>query len=411
MRAWRALAACAIFAVSAPAVAADKATVTFWAFSDWTTGTQGDELKRQIAAFEKANPDITVNLEGKGSTDIIAGLIANGSAPGIDIVSTQYRASSIVQAHALADLTPEWEASDPAFKAQFTPAFIDLLKKDGKLLGIPYTTTASVLYRNLDVLKKAGVDTSKAPADWAEWLQQMKQVKDSGNFAMANQMIDWFHGLNFYGGVPGATFELKNGQSTLDKTAMTKALTFLKSTEPYLAPVNGFDQGEIDLFTTNQLAFVVSGAWTYPTMEAAHKAQGLNYDAVPVPGMTAGKSGGVYDGEFFGIPASSEHKAEAWKLLQFLSDAPNAAAFSVVAGRFIANDVALKDPALQAVPFIQQQAQVIKSAINDAPFLENVPADAPGAFAAGLSDLKQGTSSPEQAAATIVDQYNAALQQ
>jgi len=115
MRAWKALAACAIFAISAPAVAADKVTLTFWAFADWTTGTQGDELKRQIAEFEKANPDITVNLEGKGSTDIIAGLIANGSAPGIDIVSTQYRASSIVQANALADLTPFWDASDAAF--------------------------------------------------------------------------------------------------------------------------------------------------------------------------------------------------------------------------------------------------------------------------------------------------------
>lgn len=408
MRALKALAVCAAFAVSAPAMAADKVTLTFWAFADWTTGVQGDELKRQISAFEQANPDITVNLEGKGSTDIIAGLIANGSAPGIDIIATQYRASSIVQANALADLSAEWAASDAAFKAQFTPAFVDVLTKNGKLLGVPYTTTASVLYRNLDVLKKAGVDTSKAPADWAEWLAQMKQVKDSGNFAIANQMIDWWHGLNYYGGVPGATFELKDGQSTLDKTAMTTALTFMKSTEPYLAPVNGFDQGELDLFTTNQSAFLVSGAWTYPSLQAA---KGLNFDAVPVPGQTAAKTGGVYDGEFFGIPAASDHKAEAWKLLQYLSDAPNAAAFSAVAGRFIANDVALQDPAIKSNAFIQQQAQVIKSTINDAPFLENVPADAPDAFAVGLSDLKQGTSTPEQAAATIVDEYNAALQQ
>lgn len=39
-----------------------------------------------------------------------------------------------------------------------------------------------------------------------------------------------------------------------------------------------------------------------------------------------------------------------------------------------------------------------------------VPADAPNAFAQGASDLKQGNSTPEQAAATVVDQYNSALQ-
>ena len=67
--------------------AAEPSKIVVWTFADWTTGTQGDEIKRQVAAFEKANPDITVELDGKPSTDIIAGLIANGTAPGVDVVA------------------------------------------------------------------------------------------------------------------------------------------------------------------------------------------------------------------------------------------------------------------------------------------------------------------------------------
>jgi multiple sugar transport system substrate-binding protein len=267
-----------------------------------------------------------------------------------------------------------------------------------------------VLYRNLDVLQKAGIDPATPVKNWQDWLAQMQKVKDSGNFASANQMVGWFQVLGYYGGVPGATFELQDGKSTLDPAALEKALTFMKATQPFAAPVDAFDQGELDLFTTNKLAFVVSGAWTYPSFQAAQKAQGLKFDSIAIPGETDQKTGGVYDGEFFSIPVGSEHKDAAWKLIQYLTDAPQAAAFSAVAGRFIANDVALAMPSLKDDAFIQQQALVIKSTINDAPFLQPVPADAPNAFAEGLSELKQGNLTPAAAATEIVDTYNSSLQ-
>ena len=405
--------AAAAFAVgvllTSASVAAEKTTLNIWLFADWTTGSQGDEMKRQIAAFEKQNPDIEVHINPKQSTEIIPGLIANGKSPGVDVIATQLRASSLVQGHVLTDLTPYWKASTDAFRNQFTKSFVDVLTKDSELLGVPYTTTASVAYRNLDVLKAAGINPDAKPKDWDEWLAQMKKVKESGNYAVANQMVEWFQVLNYYGGVPGATFELQDSKSTLDKDKLAKALAFMKETQPYAAPVDSLQQGELDLFTTNKLAFLVSGAWTYPSLQAA-EARGLKFDSIAVPGETPEKHGGVYDGEFFAIPVGSEHKDTAWKLVQYLADAPQAAAFSVVAGRFIANDVALQNPAVKNSAFIQQQAQVIKQTINDAPFLEAVPADAPNAFAQGASDLKQGNSTPEQAAATVVDQYNSALQ-
>src|SRR5208282_4871537 len=67
--------------------------------------------EQTFAAFEQANPDIAVEVDGKPSTDIIAGLIANGTASGVDVVTTQYRASSLVQGNVLADLSAQWNAT------------------------------------------------------------------------------------------------------------------------------------------------------------------------------------------------------------------------------------------------------------------------------------------------------------
>jgi multiple sugar transport system substrate-binding protein len=389
---------------------ADPTKLVFWAFADWTTGSQGDALKAQIVAFEKANPDIAVDLEGKPSTDIIAGLVANGNAPGVDVVSTQYRASSLVQAGVLVDLTPYWSASKPEFQKQFPKNFIDILTKGGKLLGLPYTTTTSVVYRNLDVLKKAGIDPGQPVKTWADWLGQMQKVKDSGNFAVANQMVFWYEALSYYAGVPGTTaFNIVEGKSNLDPTALTKALTFMKATQPFAAPVDSLAQGETDLFTSSKLAFMMSGAWMYPPILAASQANGFKFDSIGVPGESADKTGGVFDGEFLGVAAGSANKDAAWKLISFLADAPQAAAFSAVAGRYIANSVALAMPAVKDSAFIQQQAKLLPSAINDAPFLQPVPDDAPNAFAAGLADLKGGKA-PADVAAEIISAYDSALQ-
>jgi len=52
---------------------------------------------------------------------------------------------------------------------------------------LPYTGFNELLFRNLTVLKQAGIDTSTPPKDWAEWFEQMKKVKAAGKSAMPDQ--------------------------------------------------------------------------------------------------------------------------------------------------------------------------------------------------------------------------------
>jgi multiple sugar transport system substrate-binding protein len=387
-------------------------SLTFWTFSDWTTGAVGDSMKSLVSGFEKKNPNITVKVVGKTSTDIVTGIAANGTSGSVDVVTTQFGPGSpLIGAGALKDLTSDWKAAGSSYRGEFDTQFTDSMERGGGRWGVPFTLTSTVMYRNLNVLAKAGIDTKTPPATWDELLAQMPEIKAAGDYAVADQTSFWMPMENWYSGATGSPEQFKltkdSRSSNLNQGAMTSAMEFIKKTMPYSAPVNAIDQGETDLFTSNKLAYVVAGAWLYPTFKAA-ESHGLKWDSVAVPGQTAGKTGGVYDGEFFGIPVGSKHADAAWKFIQYMTEAKQQAAFGAAAARVVSNTAALSEPGLKNNAFIQQQAATIKDSMNDAPFLAPVPADAPNAFADGAAKLKAG-SPPSDVATDIIKQYNASL--
>ncbi len=69
---------------------------------------------------------------------------------------------------------------------------------------MPFTGYATFLYRNLNVLKAAGIDPA-APINRLDvWLEQMKAIKDSGNLGMGSFYNDWWDFTNIYSGAATA---------------------------------------------------------------------------------------------------------------------------------------------------------------------------------------------------------------
>jgi len=118
---------------------------------------------------------------------------------------------------------------------------VKILTKDKQVLGILFFGYASIVYRNLTVLRKAGIDTAAGIKDWADWLAQSKKIKDSGFFASAKYLdFPWGH-LSFYGGVKGAQMGLSpDGKSlTMDVSKYADALGFMKDFQSYSSNVSG----------------------------------------------------------------------------------------------------------------------------------------------------------------------------
>ena len=75
-----------------------------------------------------------------------------------------------------------------AFRDQFDKdAIASCTPKPETMYCLPYTGFNELLFRNLTVLKEAGIDASAPSKDWAEWFEQMKKVKAAGKFAMPDQ--------------------------------------------------------------------------------------------------------------------------------------------------------------------------------------------------------------------------------
>src|ERR1700693_6479950 len=66
----------------------------------------------------------------------------------------------------------------------FFPAFMQNSQTGGKTWGIPFQRSTIVLYYNKELVKDAGMDPSRAPANWkelAEYAQKLTKRDASGN--------------------------------------------------------------------------------------------------------------------------------------------------------------------------------------------------------------------------------------
>jgi multiple sugar transport system substrate-binding protein len=394
-----------------PSAAGEAVNLKFWTFADFTTGTAAELLSTFIDEFEASHPGITVELIGKPAPDIITGITATaGSAESPDVVTTQLsEGGTLVGAGALRDLAAEWEAAGDAYRSQFNPAFTSVLAQDGQVWGVPFTTYSTLLYRNLTVLEEAGIDPSAQITDWSVWKQQIDTVKQAGKQGLPSYFAGPWQFMNIYGGTPDATFILSaDGRSTsLDASKLTQTLEFLKSVEPSGAPVDAIDQAATDLFVGNEMAFLVQGPWLDPTLK---EASGLNYDFVPMPGAQAGKTGGVRGGEFLTVPAGTAHPAEAWQLVQYLSDAAQTSRFAEGLGRLVANDAALATPEVQANLLVKTTATAFGSAVDETPLMQKLPANFQQPIGDAVAAVGSGSLDPAAAGQQIVDGLNQSLQ-
>jgi multiple sugar transport system substrate-binding protein len=71
---------------------------------------------------------------------------------------------------------------------------------------------------------------------------------------------------------------------TMDVSKYADALGFMKDFQSYSSNVSFADQAATDLFTTNKMAFMVTGPFADPSFEQAKKEKGLEYDYILVPG-------------------------------------------------------------------------------------------------------------------------------
>lgn len=398
---------------AAAATEVKPVTLEFWTFSDYATDAGGDLMKTFIAEFEAAHPGVTINMTGKGGDELNTGIVtsaASGTIPDI-YMGTTSQGALFTGINAMANVYDRWMAMPEDFRSQFNADMIkEVTPADKTMYAMPFTGYATFLYRNLTVLKAAGIDPATPINTWDEWLAQMKTLKEAGYLGMGSFYNDWWDFTNIYSGAATSEewgIDFANKKTMINPEKYIQTVKFLEAAKAYGTENGDQDQATTDLFLSDKLAFIVTGPWMDPTFKAA-KENGLDYDYVLIPGATADNKGGVRGTEFVTISPNSANADLAWEFVTYICDEPQLLRWTQKLARFNSNEKAM---AQVDDPLLKITIEAAKSSLFERPphFTQAYPGNYYQVLQDNLAQITSGVFTPEAGAADLITQLNATI--
>ena len=122
-------------------------------------------------SFKAKHPDVTVRYETIPPGDYIQKLtfqLAGGNPPDAGWMFED-AASTFANAGVLIDLAPTLNGTEGYDFADFSAPAMGLWQRDGKVWGVPFSTSPFVIFYNKDLFDKAGLEDPLALAGKGEW--------------------------------------------------------------------------------------------------------------------------------------------------------------------------------------------------------------------------------------------------
>ncbi len=321
-------------------------------FTWWASGSEKTGLDALVKVFGEQYPDI----------EFVNAAVAGGAGSNAkNALASRLKANNppdSFQAHAGAELTDYIEADkiedlssfydENKLTDVFPETLIDRLTVDDKIYSVPSNIhRANVVWVNTDLLTKAGIDPTAAPADLDAWLADMQKLKDSGVATPLSVATDWTQVQLFENvllSVLGADGYqgLWDGSTAFDSDEVTDAIEdYGKLLE--FANTDGTGQDwpvATDMVIDGTAAYNVMGDWALAEFDAKGKTYGQEYTTWPTPGTD-----GMFDflADSFTLPVGAPHAEAAKDWLKTISSADGQKAFNLAKGSIPARTDA--DPA------------------------------------------------------------------
>jgi multiple sugar transport system substrate-binding protein len=338
------------------------ATLTWWAWAP--------QDKQLVAAFEKAYPNIKVNLVNAGTgtaeyTKLQNAIKAGSGVP--DIAQVEYYAlPQFALGGSLADLGADGLSSD---QSQFSTAVWDSVQVGGKLVGLPQDTGPMALFYNKTVFDKYGLTV---PTTWAQFAADATKLhaanpkeyltNDTGDPGFTTSMI-WAAGGHPYvvSGTSAVTINLSSSDSGTQK--------FVNLWSPLvsggdLAPIASWSNQWYTGLSNGTIASLVTGGWMGVDLESGVPTGKGDWRVAPMPEWTAGtaansENGGSADS----VLAASKNQAAAAAFLQWVSTGQGAQ-LSASTGDFPASTTILNSSSWQNQPQAYFGGQAINQVLS-----------------------------------------------
>ncbi len=281
-----------------------------------------------IAAFEEANPGVTVEVQAMPPSDYwpkLSALAAAGDLPDVFAMSSGF-VDGWAAAGNLADLGPLTEGTDLSvyYEGAMAPGTVG-----GAMVAFPQNWVAPVLYYNRDMFDAAGIAYPSADWTWDDFRDAAAALTlDNDNDGTVDQWGYWVYGR--YAHVD--TWVFRNGGRYLNEDgnrlalndAAVNALGFLASLvlEDKVAPMPQEMEGirQQDVFPLGMAAMWVDGSWNIANVRSVADPE-MNWGIAQVPmgpDATEETAAAYAWADMMAIAANSEHQDMAWKFIQHM---------------------------------------------------------------------------------------------
>jgi multiple sugar transport system substrate-binding protein len=345
--------------------ASKETTLNFW--HAWSAPAEVKAVKSLVAGFEKAHPNIHVNVVGNMTDDKINQALRTGGTKAPDVISsfTTTNVGRFCSSGALVDLDPFFAKSDIDPEKTFPKAMNEYTQFDGNRCTVPLLGDAYGLYYNKTAFEKAGI--TAPPKTWSEFATDAKKltVSDGDSYKQLGFMPN-YHGwettTEHYLGQFSPTYFDSTGKSNLAEDPAFEAgftlqkklvdeLGGYKRLEKYRSTL-GDEWGPKHPFQTGQVAMQLDGEWRLGMALDAEPDFEIGVAPLPVPDDQADQYGkGYITGTIAGIAATSKKQNAAWELVKYMTtDTAAVVAFSNAIHNVPSTLAALKSPDLQYDP-------------------------------------------------------------
>jgi len=297
--------------------------ITFWAM-----GTEGEQADTFLREFEKLHPGVRVELQTipwSSAHDKLITAYAGRSTPDVCQLGNTW-VTEFQAMNALAPLDSFVTLSNVVQKKNYFNGIWETNVIEGKLYGIPWYVDTRALFYRTDLLQEAAY--SRPPDTWEEFSQIAKALtkdKDGdgktdqyGIFLPVNPNLD-----------PIVVFFIwQNGADVLKDNYLYPALQEPAVREAFEFYISFFRAGASPMETSQMtnfyqafrdgyFAMFISGPWNVSEMSKRIPEIEGRWAVAPLPKRKGRDSWA--GGSSLVVFESSERKAEAWKLIEFLS--------------------------------------------------------------------------------------------
>ncbi|WBW49919.1 ABC transporter substrate-binding protein [Peptoniphilus equinus] len=310
----------------------------------------GESNEALVKKFNESQDKIVVEAAYQGTYDELhaktQAAFAAGDAP--EVTENEIASMGIF---AKGGMTQDLSAfvDDSLRLEDFNTGLMDNAYVDGKLYGLPYLRSTPILYKNVDMLKAAGLDPA-GPRTWDEFTQYCEALRTGDQYGFTTNMYNWtFEGMvsQAGGSMLGddgitPTFNEASGVEageywqTLAKRDLMKAVFGDTATETMRADFANkkaamFYASTADLSYNLQLAKEAG-----ITLDVSYMPKNVKY-AVPTGGCNVVMTAGL----------SEDKQQAAWTFMKWLTDTDQTAYSSSYTGYLPSRYSALETDVIQ----------------------------------------------------------------